>query len=48
MIVIGVAFLVDWLLMQVFSLNDLKAALVTAIIFIVAGVLLGERPWEKL
>lgn len=39
MFLIGVAFLVDWLLQDVFNVDQLKAVLVTAIIFIVLGVL---------
>jgi len=42
MLIIGLAFLVDWLLQQVFTLTDIKAVLVTAIIFIVLGVLVGD------
>lgn len=51
MLYIGLAFLVDWLLQQVFTLTNLKAVLVTAIIFIVLGLLVGEVPviknWNK-
>lgn len=54
MLLIGLAFLVDWLLVQVFALDSLKAVLVTAIIFILLGVLVegpdyyGRRPRVKL
>lgn len=47
MVLVGLAFLVDWLLQQVFALTELKAVLVTAIVFIVLGLLLGERPFVK-
>lgn len=47
MLLVGLAFLVDWLLIQVFTLTVDKAALVTALIFIVLGVLV-ERPWVGL
>lgn len=40
----GLAFLTFWLLQSVFSLDTLKASLVTAIIFLIAGIIL-ERPW---
>jgi hypothetical protein len=32
--------------MQVFSLAMVKAVLVVAIIFILLGLVIGERPWE--
>lgn len=47
MLYIGLAFLVDWLLQQVFTLTEIKAVLVTAIIFIVLGLLVGELPALK-
>lgn len=47
MLYVGLAFLVDWLLQEVFTLTDLKATLVTAIIFIVLGLLVGEFPVVK-
>lgn len=43
MIVVGVAFLLFWCLAQVFKLDLLVSALVTAIVFIALGLLLGER-----
>lgn len=45
-IITGVAFLVFWLLMEVFDLTVSKAALVTAIIFILVSLLWG-RPWVR-
>lgn len=47
MLLTGLAFLLTWLEVQVFELDLLKSILVTAIVFIVAGIVLGERPWEK-
>lgn len=44
MLYIGLAFLVDWLLQQVFTLTDIKATLITAIIFIALGLLVEGRP----
>lgn len=49
--VVGVAFLVDWLLIQVFSQTVDKAALITAIVFLILGLLYeipnGNWPWKK-
>lgn len=45
MVLTGLAFLVTWLEVQVFGLEVVKALLVTAIIFIVLGLVVGERPW---
>jgi hypothetical protein len=52
MLFIGLAFLVDWILQQVFTVVEIKAVLVTAIIFIVLGLLVGDgpsfkAPWSK-
>jgi len=47
MLYIGLAFLVDWLLQQVFTLSNIKSVLVTAIVFIVLGLLVGEAPEVK-
>lgn len=47
MVEVGLSWLVYWLLVSVFSLESLKAALVVAILFIIAGILLGERPWVR-
>lgn len=44
MLLIGLSFLIDWLLQQVFTLTNIKAILVTAIIFIVLGFLSGDVP----
>jgi hypothetical protein len=45
MVLIGASWLIYWILYKVFSVAADKAALATAIIFIVAGLILGERPW---
>lgn len=45
-LLVGVAFFVFWLLMDVFNVATDKAALVTAIIFIIVGLFFG-RPWER-
>lgn len=47
MLIVGLAFLTDWLLLQVFNVELVKSILVTAIIFIVLGLLLGERPFKN-
>ena len=45
MVLIGLSWLIYFLLVEVFSLDTIKAALVTAIIFILLGFIVGERPW---
>jgi hypothetical protein len=47
MFLIGVAFFVDWLLIKLFELPLDKATLVTAVIFLIAGLVVGERPWVR-
>lgn len=47
MLVVGLSWLVYWLLASVFSVDALKAALATGIIFIVLGLLVGENPVVK-
>jgi hypothetical protein len=47
MVIVGLAFLITWLFMILFAIEVSKAILVTAILFIVVGLLLGERPWER-
>lgn len=51
MLIVGVSWLVFWLLLSVFTVEIVKAALVTAIIFVLLGVLVegsGKRwPWDK-
>lgn len=47
MVLIGLSWLVTWLQVQVFGVDLVKALLITALIFIIVGVLVGERPWER-
>ncbi len=47
MLLVGVSWLVFWLLIDVFTVAIIKAALVTAIIFLILGVLAGEHPWTS-
>lgn len=47
MILIGLSWLIFWLLVEVFTVAVIKAALVTALVFIILGLLNGERPWER-
>lgn len=47
MVLVGIAFFLLWLLVEVFLVELVKAILVTAIVFIIAGILVGERPWER-
>lgn len=44
MVVIGLAWIVFWALLEVFAIAVIKAALVTGIIFVVAGLLLEGVP----
>lgn len=43
MLIVGLAFLVDWLQVQVFGVELVKSLLITAIIFIILGLLVGDR-----
>jgi F0F1-type ATP synthase assembly protein I len=45
MLLIGISYLLLWLLIQVFNLALVKAVLVVAIIFILLGLVAGENPW---
>jgi hypothetical protein len=47
MIFIGLEFLITWLQVQVFNVDLVKSLLVTAIIFIVLGFVMGERPFAN-
>ncbi len=47
MVLVGLAFLVTWLEVVVFALGLDKAMLVTAILFILVGLVAGERPWDR-
>lgn len=47
MVLVGLSFLVYWLLQEVFTVAPLKAALVTGLIFVILGLLVGERPWDR-
>lgn len=44
--IVGISWFIDWLLQEVFNLVDLKAALATAIIFMLLGVLYVV-PWDR-
>lgn len=47
MVVIGLSWLVAWLLNVVFAVSLDKTLLVTALLFIILGLLVGERPWNR-
>jgi len=48
MVLIGISWLVFWLLVEVFTVTLMHAALATALIFIVLGLLVeGVPPWER-
>jgi len=44
MLLIGLSWLVDWLLISVFNVELVKAALVTGLIFLVLGLLTEGVP----
>lgn len=48
MVYVGLSWLVAWLLYVVFGVSLVHSMLATAIIFIVVGLVIGERPWTKL
>lgn len=49
MLYIGLGFLLDWVLMTVFNLEVMKSALITAVVFIILGLLVEGIPngWPK-
>lgn len=47
MLAAGLSILVVWLLYIVFTIELGHALLATAIIFIILGLILGERPWVR-
>lgn len=55
MVLVGLSWLVEWLLLDVFNMDsslaqEVKSVLITAIIFIVIGLLFDYRanyPWIK-
>lgn len=47
MILVGVSWLVAWLLFVVFNVTLEHTFLVTALVFIILGLLVGERPWNR-
>lgn len=44
---VGVAFLFYWALTELFTITDHKAALVTAVVFIIVGLLYDYKPWVR-
>lgn len=47
MIVVGVSWVLFWALADVFKVEVLLAALVTGVVFVLLGLVLGERPVIK-
>lgn len=47
MVLIGLSWIVWWMLVKVFVVELLKAALVVGLLYIIVGLLLGERPFIK-
>lgn len=48
MLIVGLSWLVYWLMVDVFDVESLKAALVTGLIFIILGVVQEGFPtWRK-
>lgn len=43
-VLVGLAFLVDWLLVDVFTVDQLKATLATGLIFLIIGILYEGYP----
>lgn len=47
MVVVGLSWLVAWILLVVFNVTLEHTLLATGLIFTILGLLLGERPWKK-
>lgn len=47
MIEVGVSWILFWALVKVFSIEVTMAAVVTGVVFILLGLLLGERPFTR-
>lgn len=47
MVVIGLSWLVFWLLIDVFNVETLKAALATGLMFVILGLLIGNNETVK-
>lgn len=47
MVLVGLSWLVCWLLVQVFSVEIVKAILTTGIIFLIVGLLYDHTPWIR-
>lgn len=47
MVLVGLSWLVAWLCYAVFNVSLVHTLLITAIVFIVLGLLVGERPWNR-
>lgn len=45
-ILVGLSWLLYWGLVDVFKVDPLKSALVTAVVFVAIGLLV-ERPWVR-
>lgn len=45
MVVVGLSWLVAWLLYVVFNVSLVHSMLATAVVFVVLGLVIGERPW---
>lgn len=46
MLLVGLGFLTDWLLVSVLNVDFVKSLLVTGIVFVALGLVLGERPFK--
>lgn len=48
MLIVGLSWLVYWLMVDVFSVETIKAALVTGLVFIILGLLVEGVPnWKR-
>lgn len=48
MLVVGLSWIVFWLLQDVFNVEEIKSALVTALVFIILGLVMEGVPnWKR-
>lgn len=47
MVLIGLSWLIGYFLYAVFNVTLVHTLLIVALIFIIVGFLVGERPWER-
>lgn len=47
MVVIGISWILYWALIDVLAVAPLKSAIITGVVFVLLGLVLGERPWVR-